>query len=144
MAEDFKKILVGVDDSPDAISAFQYAIHRAKADGSELIIVSVLESDEMNVYQALTKDYVHGEREELEEHLNKYVDLAQKAGIAQVRGVIAEGDPGEEIVKTVIPKYQPDLLIIGAKADKGIAKLMGSQATYMVKHARISVMVIRD
>lgn len=144
MAGDYKKILVGTDDSPDAIAAFRYAIHRAKADGSELIIVSVLESDDMNIYQALSKDYVHGERGELEQHVQGYVDLARKAGIEQVRGVIAEGNPGVEIVKTVIPQYNPDLLIIGAKADTGLAKLMGSQATYMVKHARISVLVVRE
>lgn len=143
MAEDHKKILVGVDDSDDAITAFQYAIHRAKADAAELIIVSVLESDEMNVYQALSKDFVHGERKDLEEHIQEYANLATKSGIKSVRAVIAEGDAGEEIVKTVIPKYSPDLLIIGAAAKKGIAKRFGSQAAYMAKYAPISVLVVR-
>lgn len=145
MAEnEFKRILVGVDDSPDALAALQYAIHRAKDDGSELIIASVLEDGEMNVYQALTKDYVHGERDELEAHLEKYVGLAEEAGVDQVRAVIGEGNPGEVLVKTITPKYKPDLLIIGAKANKGIAQLMGSQAAYMAKHSRISVMIVRE
>ncbi|WP_179394176.1 universal stress protein [Lacticaseibacillus absianus] len=144
MADEFKKILVGVDDSADALAAFQYAIHRAKADGAELIIASILESDEMNVYQAMTKDYVHGERDALERHLNEYCQLAKQAGIASVRAIIGEGDPGETIVKVIIPKVQPDLLIIGAEAKKGLAKHFGSQATYMVKHANISVLVVRE
>lgn len=141
MAEDFKQIMVGVDDSADALAAFTYAIHRARVDQASLIIVSVLESDEMNVYQALTKDYVHGERDELEAHVEKYVDLAQAAGITDVRAVIGEGDPGEVIVKTMIPQYQPDLLVIGAAAKTAH---MGSQATYMVRHAKISVLVVRE
>ncbi|WP_203633668.1 universal stress protein [Lacticaseibacillus suibinensis] len=142
--DDFKHILVGVDDSPDALAAFQYAIHRAKADQAELIIASILESDEMNVYQALSKDYVHGERADLEQHLSEYVKLAEKAGIVKVRAVIGEGDPGETIVKTLIPKYKPDLLVIGASAKTGLAKHFGSQAAYMAKHAPISVLVVRE
>lgn len=144
MAADFQTILVGVDDSSDAQAAFRYAMHRAKADGSNLIIVSILESDEMNVYQALDSDYVHGAREDLEKHLEEYSNLAEQNGIDKVRMVISEGDPGETIVKNVIPKYHPDLLIIGAAAKKGIAKRFGSQAAYMAKYAPCSVLVIRE
>ncbi|WP_461226328.1 universal stress protein [Lacticaseibacillus suihuaensis] len=144
MAEDYTKILVGVDDSADALAAFRYAIHRAKADSAELIITSILESGEMNVYQALSKDYVHGERAELEAHLDGYVKLAQKAGIAKVRAIIGEGDAGETIIKTIIPEVQPDLLIIGAESKKGLARHFGSQAAYMAKYADISVLIVRE
>lgn len=57
----FSRILVGVDDSQDALLAFKYAVDQAKQNQAELIIVSVLENEEMNVYEALSKDYVHGE-----------------------------------------------------------------------------------
>lgn len=143
-AKDFKKILVGVDSSADALAAFRYAIHRAKTDNAALIITTILESDDYNVYQALDKDYVHGEAAELENHIHAYQQLAQQAGIHDVQAVIGEGDPGETIVKTLIPQYQPDLLIIGAQAKKGLAKHFGSQASYMAKHAPISVLVIRE
>lgn len=59
MTFDVKRILVGVDDSEDAVLGFDYAINLAKKSGSELVIVSVLESDEMNVFQALDKDFIH-------------------------------------------------------------------------------------
>ncbi|MFD1430380.1 universal stress protein [Lacticaseibacillus mingshuiensis] len=144
MAEDFRTILVGVDDSQDALAAFRYAIHRARVDEASLIITTILESGEMNVYEALTKDYVHGEREELETHLKEYVALAEKAGIKSVRAVIGEGDAGETIVKTIIPAVSPDLLVIGAAAKTGIAKHFGSQAAYMAKYAPCSVLVVRD
>lgn len=81
MNDDFKRILVGVDDSGDALLAFNYAIKRAKISNAELVIVSVLESNEMSVYQALSKDYIHGEREELEQHILKYQKQAQDAGV---------------------------------------------------------------
>ncbi|KGO31953.1 hypothetical protein Q757_03975 [Oenococcus alcoholitolerans] len=78
MDSKFKKILVGVDDSPDAILAFEYAISRAKEDDAELTIVSVLEDEDFNVYQALSKDYVHGKIEDLRKHVLGYKEKARK------------------------------------------------------------------
>lgn len=143
MAFDVKRILVGVDDSDDAILALDYAINLATSVNSELVIVSVLESDEMNVFQALDKDYIHGEREELEQHILKYQKKAQDAGVQNVRCVVTEGDPGETIVGEVIPAIKPDLLVVGAEAKSGISRRFGSQAAYMAKYASITVTVVR-
>lgn len=143
MAFDVKRILVGVDDSDDAILALDYAINLATSANSELVIVSVLESDEMNVFQALDKDYIHGEREELEQHILKYQKKAQDAGVQSVRCVVTEGDPGETIVGEVIPAIKPDLLVVGAEAKSGISRRFGSQAAYMAKYAPITVTVVR-
>ncbi|MFC6275111.1 universal stress protein [Levilactobacillus tangyuanensis] len=143
MATTFKRILVGVDDSADALLAFDYAIHQAKRDHAELVIVSVLENDDMNVYQALDRDFVHGEYTDLEDHVKKYQKQAEAAGVEDVRMMIAEGEPGETIVKEVIPDVKPDILIVGSLAKKGVRRHFGSQAAYMAKYAPISVMVVR-
>ncbi|MFT9098775.1 universal stress protein, partial [Liquorilactobacillus sp.] len=101
------------------------------------------ESDELSVFQAMDKDFIHGERSELEEHILGYRDQALAKGVKHVRTIIAEGDAGESIVKKVIPKVSPDLLIIGSESKKGIKGRFGSQAAYMAKHAPISVLVVR-
>ena len=49
----FNKILVGVDDSADALKAFDYAIDFAKQNSAELDIISVLEENDTNVYESL-------------------------------------------------------------------------------------------
>lgn len=139
----FERVLVGVDDSDDAQLAFRYAMHRCIKDNSTLIITSILESGDMNVYQALTKDYVHGERNELEEHMKEYRKVALDAGVNKIELMIGEGDPGESIVKDVIPASNADLLVIGSISKKGIRKYFGSQAAYMAKYSPISVMIIR-
>ncbi|WP_125547292.1 universal stress protein [Levilactobacillus lindianensis] len=139
----FKRILVGVDDSEDALLAFRYAIQQAKRDAAELVIVSVLEADKMNIYEALDKDYIHGEFDDLEKHVRDYQKAAESAGVTDVRMMVAEGEPGETIVKDVIPDVKPDLLIIGSLAKKGVSRHFGSQAAYMAKYAPISVMVVR-
>ncbi|MHA8137616.1 universal stress protein [Lactobacillaceae bacterium Scapto_B20] len=141
--DEFKRILVGVDDSEDAILAFRYAIERAKRDDAQLVLVSVLETEEINVFEALTKDYIHGEKSELEEHLQEYVKQAQDAGVKDVKGIVSSGNAGETIVKDVIPHIEPDLLVIGSHSKKGIARHFGSQAAYMSQYSPTSVMVIR-
>ncbi|WP_311406773.1 universal stress protein [Liquorilactobacillus uvarum] len=137
------KILVGVDDSADALLAFDYAIKRAKEEDAELLIVSVLESDELSVYQAMDKDYIHGKREDLEKHILDYREKAVEAGVNSVRTIIGEGDAGETIVKDIIPKVNPDLLIIGSESKRGLRRHFGSQAAYMAKYSPTSVLVIR-
>lgn len=143
MATKFQRILVGVDDSADALLAFKYALHQAKRDDAALYIVSVLEKDQMNVYQALDDDFVHGERQTLETHLQDYRQQAEAAGITQIHTLVAEGNPGETIIQDVIPHVQPDLLIIGSEAKQGVRRHFGSQAAYMAKYSPISVLVIR-
>jgi nucleotide-binding universal stress UspA family protein len=141
--KEFKHILVGVDDSDDAQLAFRYAINRAKSDGAKLTIVSILEQDNMNVYEAMSKDFIHGQRSDLEAHVQQYQKLAEQFGIKDVATVVDEGDPGETIVKDIIPALKPDLLVIGSISKKGVRKYFGSQAAYMAKHAPISVLVVR-
>ena len=142
----FKKILVGVDDAQDARAAFSYAVDKAKRAGSELGIVSVYETNEVNVYQALDKDYVHSSREELKERINEYVEAAIDYGVdpKKITAIIDEGDrPAERICNHVIPEFHPDLLIVGSIGKPGNRHTVGSQASYMVKHSGTSVFVIR-
>lgn len=139
----FDRILVGVDDSEDAQLAFRYAIREARQSNARLIITSILEDDNVNVFQALSKDFVHGERSALAKHIEDYRQLALRAGVKQVDNVIEEGDPGETIVKRVIPATKADLLIVGSLSKTGVRKYFGSQAAYMAKYSPISVMIVR-
>lgn len=142
----FHKILVGVDDAPDARAAFAYAVGKAKRDGSELGIVSIHETNTVNVFQALDKDYVHTSRQDLEKRIDEYVQAAIDYGIdpKKITAIVDEGDrPAERICNHVIPEFQPGLLIVGSISKPGNRKVVGSQASYMTKHAGTSVFVIR-
>lgn len=143
----FDKILVGVDDAPDARMAFDYAVDKAKRDGSELGIVSILETSDINVYQALSKDFVHGSRDELDERLNEYIQAAVDYGVdpKKITKIIDEGSkPAERIINHVLPAFHADLLVIGSVSKENSRKLVGSQAAYMAKNAGISVTIVRN
>ncbi|KRM61502.1 hypothetical protein FC26_GL001577 [Paucilactobacillus vaccinostercus DSM 20634] len=143
----FNKILVGVDDAPDARAAFDYAVDKAKRDGSEIGIVSILESNDINVYQALDKDYIHSTHDQLNERINEYVQAAIDYGVdpKKITAIVDEGSkPAERIVNHVLPQYAADLLVIGSIGKSDSRKIFGSQAAYMAKNAGISVTIVRN
>ncbi|WP_417630663.1 universal stress protein [Enterococcus faecalis] len=139
----FSKIMVGVEESPDALKAFHYAIQKAKEEQAELVIVSILEEKEINVYQSLDKNYWQEQLAKLEKQTEKYQQEALANGIDKVSVIVNEGNPGELIINKLIPLNKPDLLIIGSKSTSKLKSFFGSQATYMARYAPISVMIIR-
>ncbi len=75
MGNGFHSILVGVDESANAQKAFQYAVKKAAHENIELVIASILESDEINVYQALDDDYLRLARKKTEENLRSISNM---------------------------------------------------------------------
>ena len=139
----FSKIMVGVEESPDALKAFHYAIQKAKEEQAELVIVSILEEKEINVYQSLDKNYWQEQLAKLEKQTEKYQQEALANGIDKVSVIVNEGNPRELIINKLIPLNKPDLLIIGSKSTSKLKSFFGSQAAYMARYAPISVMIIR-
>ena len=135
-----------MDDAPDARAAFSYAVDKAKRDGSELGIVSIYETNGVNVYQILDRDFTHSSRDEMEKRIDQYVQAAIDYGIdpKKITAIVDQGErPAERICNHVIPEFEPDLLIIGSIGKPGSRKTVGSQASYMVKHSGTSVFVIQ-
>lgn len=139
----FKNIMVGVDISEDAQKAFHYAVERAHIDAAKLLIVSILETDNMNVYQAMDNNYIKSEREKLMARLLTYQQYALTHGVKEVETYTGEGDVAEVIVKTILPNVTADLLVVGSNDKKGLIGYFGSHAAYIAKNAPISVMVVR-
>lgn len=139
----FNKIMVGVDESTDALKAFRYAIQKTKEENAELIIVSILEDSDINIYQSLDKTYWQKEMANLESRCKNYEKEAYNEGLSKVTLIINEGNPGELIVNKLIPLNKPDLLIIGSKSTSKSKSFFGSQASYMAKYSTISVMIVR-
>ncbi|AKP67999.1 universal stress protein [Companilactobacillus ginsenosidimutans] len=146
MIEVYKRILVAVDNSYDSKVAFDYAVYRASLDDCILDIASVVEDNDFNAYEILSKQYMSEKRLSIEQTIQSYKRIAEDDGVKEVNTFITEGDDeaGEIICKNLIPVIKPDLLVVGSKSEPGVRSLFGSQASYMVKHAPISVLVVRN
>lgn len=145
MTNKYKRILVAVDESADSKLAFDYAITRAKMDNCSLNIASILEDNDFNSYEVLSKEYMNEQRVQLGQEMSDYKRTAKNSGVKDVQTYMTEGDDeaGEIIIKQLIPEIKPDLLIIGSKSKSEVGQYFGSQASYMVRHSPISVLVVR-
>lgn len=145
----FNQILVAVDedDSASSLAAFRYALGIAKENHATLGIVTVLELEDLNVFEALSPEKRNQIRQNLEADLKLYVAKAHKVGIKKVKAFIREGKPAALIVNEVIPLFKPDVLICGSKTKPVSSRqkiFIGSQASYLAQNAPCSVMVIRS
>ncbi|MDM5145406.1 putative universal stress protein [Lactococcus lactis] len=83
--DEFKNILVGVDESEGAQKAFQYAVKQASKTGAALLIASILEIEELNVYEALDPEYLSQKQSQLLLNLKKYKQYAENSGVKNIQ-----------------------------------------------------------
>ena len=106
-------------------------------------IVSVLETGDLNIFQSLDPDVLTERREEIKKLLEVYGQKAKEYGVENVHLMVTEGGPGTVISEQVIPKFQPDLVIVGVEKKNRNRNTIGSQAAKIVNNANVSVSVIR-
>ncbi|MFC6170287.1 universal stress protein [Loigolactobacillus jiayinensis] len=142
----FRRLLVAVDedDSTSSIRAFNYAVTLAKSYHVPLAVVTILETNDFNIYDSLSPDVLANRREEVLAKLNRYADKAKEFGVLEVSTMIGEGKPGKMIVERMIPEWRPDLLIVGSETKEKSRLFIGSQASYMAQNAPCSVIVVRS
>jgi len=142
---EYSKILICVDsdDFQSSKNAFNYACSLAKHYNAELGIASVLETGDLNIFQSLDPDVLSERREEIKELLEVYGQKARDYGVEDVHLMVTEGGPGSVIVDKVIPKFGPDLVIVGVEQKNRSRNTIGSQASKIVNGAKVSVSVIR-
>ena len=141
-----KKILVAVDedDSISSVRAFNYAVTTAKRLNIPLGIVSILETNEFNVFDALNHEVYDMRREAIQRDLDRYVNKAKSFGLKEVETFTSEGSPAKVILEEILPKFNPDLLGCGSETNKHHGHVfIGSQASALAQNAPCSVSVIR-
>ena len=142
---DYPIILAAVDDSELGQLTLANAIHQALEDEAVLIIASIFENDQLNVFDALSKERTSSAREDVEQALQRYRQEALAAGIKTVATVLRDGEPGKVIVRDIIPVIQPNLVIIGAHSKRSLSdRYFGSQSSYVSENSPVSVMVVRQ
>ena len=144
----FKHILVPVDGSPTALLAVAKAAGLAKAFGSEVTAVYVLDP---YPFTGVGADFAYGQAQYLSAanaEANKALDevkaLMAQEGVA-VHTLIGEGHAVHEGVVRVGEKVGADLIVMGSSGRHGLQKLvLGSVAQRVLQTAHVPVLVVRD
>lgn len=142
----YRRILLTVDEDDNTSSerAFRYATTLARDYDLPLGIVSVMESEDINIFDSLTPSKIQAKRRQVEQVVQDYVKLAEAGGVKEVEPLVYEGgDVDDVILEQVIPDFKPDLLVTGADTEFAHSKISGAIGPRLARKAPVSVIVVR-
>ena len=139
----FEKILVATDGSEHGYRAANIALDLGKISGGKVTAIYVADTnrtshlpDDMLLFSI--RELLLKEGKEALKHVE---DLAREKGVAY-EGVVAEGNPGSEII-SYAESAKMDIIIMGAVGRTGLDKfLLGSVAEKVVRNSKIPVLTI--
>jgi universal stress protein A len=136
-----KKILLPVDFSGTSRKALSYAVSFAKQFNAEAILLHVIEptaaAPQTETFSAITNSPTR--REDCEEQLSQWRHEFRPGALTELR----EGSASREIVRAA-DERNVDLIIIGTQGRTGLARMFGSTAEWVVRHAPCPVLVVRE
>lgn len=144
----FKHILVPVDGSEMAQVAVEKAAGLAKAFGSAVTVIYVIDP---YPFTGLGSDFAYGQSEylsaaaaEAKEAIETAQQTLHKAGVAAKTLVVETHSVWRGILDTAA-NVGADLIVMGSHGRDGLEKLvLGSVAQRVVSHAHLPVFVVRD
>ena len=144
----FKHILVPVDGSDTSLQAVAKAAGLAKAFGSEVTAVYVLDP---YPFTGVGADFAYGQAQYLSAataEANTALEAVKKqmdeAGVA-VKTMVGEGHAVHEGIVRVGDSVGADLIVMGSHGRRGLEKLvLGSVAQRVLQTAHAPVLVVRD
>jgi Universal stress protein UspA and related nucleotide-binding proteins len=142
----YRRILLTVDedDHESTTRAFRFAITLAHDYDASLGIVSVMENEDINIFDSLTPSKLKEKRNDLKRIVQGYVDQAEDNGLTKVEPLVYEdGDVDDVILERVIPDFKPDLIVTGADTQFPHSKITGAIGPRLAKRAPVSVIVVR-
>lgn len=141
----YKNIMVAIDGSYESELAFEKGVSVALRNNANLLLTHVV--DTRALQSVATFDAYIYEKLEQEAHsvLDDYEKQARERGLENVRQVIEFGNP-KPLLATEIPEREKvDLIMLGATGLNAFERLLiGSSSEYILRHAKVDLLVVRD
>lgn len=144
MFGDYNNILVPVDGSEEANFTFQKAVAIAQRNHAKLQLVHVMDTRNISLtpeYSALSGP-VSTENMDVS-FLDDLQNYARDQGV-EVNRTVTNGNPMTLIAEAFPKEFGCDLIVIGATGKGAVTRaLVGSVSNYVVKNAKVDVLVVR-
>lgn len=145
----YKKILIAIDGSAASRRGLEEGLRLAKATGSRVILVHVvnallLESEIASTayYEALAQAF----RKEGAEIIASASAKARDAGVSFEQQLIEKiGARASDEIVAAAEDGRADLIVIGTHGRRGLERLvMGSDAELVLRHSPVPVLMVRE
>jgi nucleotide-binding universal stress UspA family protein len=134
------RILLAVDLAPASRDAANEAIKRAKDDGADLIVLTVLEQHNLRLPGGGARR-VDQERDRLAAGAQAIVEQARNVGI-RATYLVWEGDPAEAILDASHSE-DADVIVLGSRPRLNVRRLiLGSVSSEVARRATCDVVVV--
>ncbi|MCI0504809.1 MAG: universal stress protein [Gammaproteobacteria bacterium] len=137
----YERFLVASDGSEYSAGAVREALRMAKKCGARVRVISVIAGGGAELY-AMGEQLVAQELNNARQYLDGVARQAAASGVACETEVVQAGNINEEIV-TQADRMQADLIIMGRRGRRGLARVMLGDATArVIGQAHCSVLVV--
>ena len=143
------KVLVGIDLSPHAETALDFALSLRWPAETSFVVVSVVHPPILAHAEAaaFAPDDLAGLYESVSKSSRDAASHAAKrleaAGL-RARALVVRGDPREALIEEAHREHA-DLIVLGSHGRTGLKKLViGTVASHVVAHAPCSVLVVKQ
>jgi nucleotide-binding universal stress UspA family protein len=142
MAEQERRIVVGVDGSDSSKAALRWAIRQAKLTGGSVDAVTAWHYPAAYGWASVSDNVVDLETNAKNVLAEVFAEMSAFEPEVTVRPVVAEGLAAEVLLREA---READMLVVGSRGHGGLASaLLGSVSMYCVLHAHCPVLVLRD
>lgn len=145
MVQKYEHILVAVDGSYESELAFEKAVNVALRNNAELVLTHVIDTRALQSV-ATFDTYIYDKLEqEAKEVLSDLEKQAREQGITNIKQVIEFGNPKNLLAHDIPEREHIDLIMVGATGLNTFERLLiGSSSEYIMRHAKVDLLVVRD
>lgn len=145
MVQKYEHILVAVDGSYESELAFEKAVNVALRNNAELVLTHVIDTRALQSV-ATFDTYIYDKLEqEAKEVLSDLEKQAREQGITNIKQVIEFGNPKKLLAHDIPEREHIDLIMVGATGLNTFERLLiGSSSEYIMRHAKVDLLVVRD
>lgn len=145
MSQKYERIMVAIDGSYESELAFEKGVNVALRNDAELLLTHVIDTRALQSV-ATFDTYIYEKLEkEAKDVLTDYENQARKQGLEKVRQIIEFGNPKSLLARDIPDKEKVDLIMVGATGLNTFERLLiGSSSEYIMRHAKVDLLVVRD
>ena len=145
MLQRYQDIMVAVDGSHEAELAFEKGVNVALRNNSRLTIAHVIDTRALQSVSTFDAEVYEELQEDAKKLMDQYAEKTKEAGVTNVVTVVEMGNP-KTLLATDIPEEQKvDLIMVGATGLNAFERLLvGSSSEYILRHAKVDLLVVRD